>query len=244
MVSLRAIPIILGISLIIALFMTQSALALHETPSKQVLVLVSYNPGQEWEEDIISEIKLRFAMHMVTTEIATEYMDTKRINSDEARLAYLEGLYREKYKDRHFDLLIAADTDAFNFLLRYRDILFPKTPVVFCGVVYFSDEMLKGKIGFTGVVEAYDVNDTITLMLHLHPETQKIAIITDQTTTGQAARKNLDEVISSYENRVSFEYLDNLSTGELQERLATLPEKSLILLMTFNRDRLGTILTY
>jgi uncharacterized protein YjbI with pentapeptide repeats len=166
------------------------------------------------------------------------------MGADEARLADLKDLYIKKYKNQPFDLIISADTDAFNFLLENRDDIFPKTPVVFCGVVNFDPGMLKGTHGFTGVVEAYDIADTISLMLSLHPGTRHIVIINDRTATGQAARRVLDDVLPSFENAVSFEHLDNLTVDELRERLAALSNDSLILLMTMNRDAAGRFLSY
>ena len=81
-------------------------------------------------------------------------------------------------------------------------------------------------------------------MLHLHPHTDHIAVVTDQTTTGQANRKVLERTISNFKGNVSFEFLDNLSSDELRARVASLANNSLILLMTFNRDRTGKVLTY
>ena len=198
----------------------------------------------KWEDSIDSAIRLRFAMNDPSAVISIEYMDTKRIDPNQTRLDALKSLYIKKYKGKHFDLIIASNTDAFNFLLKNRDEIFPGTPVVFCGVVNFDDKMLDGKRGFTGVVEAYDVAGTLALMLHLHPHTQHIAVVTDLTTTGKANRNVLDRTISNFKGNVSFEFLDNLSADELRSRVATLANNSLILLMTFNRDRNGKVLTY
>jgi len=81
-------------------------------------------------------------------------------------------------------------------------------------------------------------------MLSLHPGTRHIAVINDQTATGQAARRVLERVIPSFENAVSFELLDNLTADELRERLAALSADSLILLMTMNRDSAGKFFSY
>ena len=51
-------------------------------------------------------------------------------------------------------------------------------------------------------------------------------------------------MISNFKRNVSFEFLDNLSSDELRQRVATLANDSLILLMTFNRDSIGKVLTY
>ena len=108
-------------------------------------------------------------------------------------------------------------------------------------VISFNDEMLREKRDFTGVMEVFDINDTISLMLKLHP--QLGAIVNDNTTTGH--RKGMRYSNSDkFKDEASFEYLDNLTTKELSERATTLPNDSLILEMTFNVDRTGKILTY
>jgi sigma-B regulation protein RsbU (phosphoserine phosphatase) len=233
----------LFVALFIALPSANSS-AVEEIHPKQILILASYNPGMKWEDSIDSAIRLRFAIKDPSAVISTEYMDTKRIDPNQTRLDYLKSLYIKKYKGRHFDLIIASNTDAFNFMLKNGDAIFPGTPVVFCGVVNFDDKVLAGKHGFTGVVEAYNVSDTLALMLHLHPHTQHIAVVTDLTTTGKANRDVLDRTISGFKGNVSFEFLDNLSADELRARVASIANNSLILLMTFNRDRNGRVLTY
>jgi hypothetical protein len=90
-------------------------------------------------------------------------MDTKKQTPTKARLAELLALYKNKYKNRHFDVIISSDDDAFQFLRSSRDELFPDCPVVFCGVNFFEDKMLAGKKDFTGVVEAFDLPGTLSL---------------------------------------------------------------------------------
>ena len=63
---------------------------------------------------------------MPTAAINVEFMDTKRIDPNASRLAYLKTLYVKKYKDKHFDVIISTDTDAFNFLLNNSDEIFPE----------------------------------------------------------------------------------------------------------------------
>lgn len=235
--------VIIGIYMLAVLLSVASS-AIEESPPKHVLILASYHPGMKWEDSIDFEIKLRFAMRMPSAVFSVEYMDTKRISPSETRLADLRALYLKKYNDKHFDIIISTNTDAFNFLLKNRDAIFPGTPVVFCGVINFEDRMLEGKSGFTGVVEAYDIANTLSLMLQQNPNARHIAIVTDQTTTDLANRKVVDKGIANFKENVSFEYLDDLSADELRERVASLPANSLILLMTFNRDRNGKVLTY
>ena len=75
--------IALGFCLTAALIYSVSASEVRDNSPKQILILASYNPGMKWEDNIISEIKLHFAMRMPSAVIRTEYMDTKRIAPDE-----------------------------------------------------------------------------------------------------------------------------------------------------------------
>jgi len=102
--------------------------------------------------------------------------------------------------------------------------------------------MLEGIDGFTGVVEDLDIAATLNLMLGLHPNATRIAVIGDRSATGRADRNALDEVIRNY-SRISFEFIDNVTVDGLQERISSLPDDSLILLMTFIRDSLGDTLS-
>ena len=87
-------------------------------PSKQILILASYNPGMKWEDSIDSAIRLHFAINDPSAVISIEYMDTKRIEPNQTRLDALKSLYIKKYNGRHFDLIMASNTDAFNFLIK------------------------------------------------------------------------------------------------------------------------------
>ncbi|HNX09574.1 MAG TPA: hypothetical protein PKL29_05625, partial [Methanothrix sp.] len=171
-------------------------------------------------------------------------MDTKKQPPTEMRLDELKESFRARYKDHRFDVIICSDDDAFDFLLKYRDELFGKVPVVFCGVNFFEDDMLKGKSSFTGVVEAFDLSGTISLMLRLHPETSQIVIVNDRTTTGKANQNVMNQTLPGFSKNVSFAIWDNMTVEELQKNASGLSDGSLLLLLNYNRDRLGRVLTH
>jgi uncharacterized protein YjbI with pentapeptide repeats/basic membrane lipoprotein Med (substrate-binding protein (PBP1-ABC) superfamily) len=236
------IRMIIGI-LMVAILVTNSY-ATEEKSPKQILILASYNPGLRWTDSIGSEIENQLSIYYPTAQFFFEYMDTKKQAPNEARLDELKKLYQSKYKDSHFDVIICSDDDAFQFLLNNRDELFPGTPVVFCGVNFFEDDMLSGKKGFTGVVEAFDLPNTISLMLKLHPETNQIVIVNDRTTTGKANREVMNQTLPNFSNNISFAVWDNMTVEELQKNASALQDGSLILLLNYNRDREGKTLTH
>jgi len=153
---------------------------------------------------------------------------------------YIQSLYeflKIKYLQKNFDAIITIDDDAFLFMTKYHTIIFKDAPLFFCGVNYFEAGTIEPSQNTTGVVESYDMPSTIDLALNLSPGTKKIVVINDTTLTGVANRKNLEKIIPSYKDRVDFEFWSDLNMTDIQQQLSTLEQGTIILLLTFNRDR-------
>ncbi len=135
-----------------------------QAPEKLILALNSYHQGLGWTDDVVAGIRAIFPTERDDVEVWIEYMDTKRVFDDQY-FHQLYALYQKKFARYSPDVIIAPDNDALNFLLAYRDDLFPHTPVVFCGINSFSETMLAGHKDFTGVTENPDVKATLDLAL-------------------------------------------------------------------------------
>ena len=208
-----------------------------------VLLLNSYHAGFEWTENIMSGIRSTLDGSGAPINLSVEFMDTKRRN-DEAHFQNLYQLFANKYKQSQFKAIIVTDNDAFNFMKKYRDSLFPKTPVIFTGVNFLRDEQLAGITGFTGVVETFDGPQTLELMLKLHPGTKRIAIVMDSTTTGTTLRREFDGMLPAFEKRVQFDFVMNESLDSLKRKVAAFEPGSLVLLMPFARDSEGVVICF
>mgnify|MGYP003803482501 CR=1 FL=1 len=213
------------------------------TERKEVLYINSYSQGLEWSDSITRAVEDRMLTSGYNVNLHIEYMDEKRYQ-DPVYESMLTDLYRYKYTNRNFDVIIVSDDNAFTFIKRHRKELFPKTPVVFCGVNYYSDDMLAGQTDITGVVEQYDVKDTLETALRIQPSIQHIYVINDRSATGAANKMNIEQVIPEFSSQADVTFLEDYSMAELEDRVATLPDNSMILLMTFNQDRLGTDYSY
>ena len=108
------------IGFLLIAFLVTGSLASEEKTSKQILILASYNPGLRWTDSIGSEIENQLAIFYPTAEFSFEYMDTKKQAPTKTRLAELLELYQNKYKNRHFDVIICSDDDAFQFLQKLQ----------------------------------------------------------------------------------------------------------------------------
>lgn len=224
------------------------AQGVDEVESRNVLLLNSYHHGLSWTDDIVAEVRSIILdpernPYAARTELYVEYMDTKRVPMSDAVDARWYVYLAQKYSAIPLDVIIVSDNDAYNFLLRHINDLFPVTPVVFCGINFFNDADL-GALAqrFTGVVEKVDFSSTIEAALRLHPDAKRFVVVNDATTTGQAVQQELEAVLPSFEG-TTFDMLINPRLSDLTQ-LSGLPADTLVLLVLLNRDGDGNFYTY
>jgi diguanylate cyclase (GGDEF)-like protein len=216
---------------------------LGKSLKKQILILNSYDKGLKWTIDLEEGIKESLRDNLQGIEFSYEYMDVKS-NPDPGYIQSLYEFLKMKYTQKNFDAIITTDDDAFLFMTKYHSIIAKDAPIFFCGLNYYEEGMIESSQNITGVVESYDMLSTINLALNLNPGTHKIVVINDTTLTGIANRKNLEKLIPSYKDRVAFEFWSELNMTDIQEQLGTLQKDTIILLLTFNRDRSYNDFTY
>jgi PAS domain S-box-containing protein len=210
---------------------------------RHVLVLNSYHKGLSWTDNIVKGVESVLQPESRNLEMNFEYMDTKRY-STETYMNLLYETYKTKYAREHFDVIIAADNDALNFLAKHKRDLFPNTPVVFCGINYFQDSMVWDPALVTGVVEETDIKSTLDIALKLFPYAPKVYVIDDKTTTGVAMKKEVLKVMPYYQGKVDFEFLEDFDITELRRQVRSIPPNCIILLLVVNRDRTGNFFAY
>lgn len=213
------------------------------SPPKQLLILHSYHKGYKWTDDVSRGVEAALQNEGRGVRVRHEFMDTKRF-SDPAYFELLYQTYKHKFGNSRFDVITASDNDAFNFLLKHRDDLFPGTPVVFCGVNYFEPSQLRGAKLFTGVNEAPDVKATLDLALKLHPKTRRIVVINDTTTTGLVMHREITKLIPAYRGRVAFTFLEEAEMPEILATVQKLPADALVFYTLFLRDKAGRVFDY
>ena len=158
----------------------------------------------------------------------------------------LYDLYKEQFKDRKFDVVVVADNNALDFMVRYHETLFKDLPVVFLGINNFDEAMIyenSMNLFTTGVVEKVDIDKNINLILKIHPNLKKIIIINDKSKTGYALKRDIFQVLPKYKKDVKFEYIDEIEIKKLKKRVEKLPRDVAILWVLFFRDKTGKYFT-
>lgn len=207
----------------------------------RVLVIDSYHPGFPWSERL--EAALRAGLADADPEIFTECMDTKRFPV-KAQEPLISDLIERKYAGLQFQVVVAADDNAYQFVLRYGDALFGSAPVVFCGVNDFVFEQLKGHPNITGVVQTTDAYDTLTVACRFLPAADRVVFIHDDTSTGRGYRASFErDFVRFIETHpgmgVRFLSGAELTTEELLREAAAFRPTDLVLLSRWFVDRAG-----
>src|SRR6056297_1809946 len=100
---------------------------------QKVLVFHSYHQGLQWTDNVNTGIQQAFGPVEDSVELFFEYLDRKR-NLSEPYYQELKKLYDIKLNDESFDLILAVDNDALEFVVKNRQEYFGEVPVVFCGI--------------------------------------------------------------------------------------------------------------
>ncbi|GGI71263.1 hypothetical protein GCM10009332_05700 [Shewanella gelidii] len=209
---------------------------INYSSDRNVLMLLSYSYEDKWSQSIVEGVRHTFSKSDQNIKVSTEFMDTKRYN-DKSYINDLLLLYKNKYQQQELDVVMVADDNAFQFAQRYRNVLFPGVPIVFCGVNYLQDPKKMSLADITGVTESYDILGTINMGLTLFPQTRKLYVINDQTTSGRANSLKLAKVKPRLPKSLEVFEIGAKSMQQLLHEVAKLDDDTLILLMSFTTDK-------
>ena len=137
------------------------------------------------------------------------------------------------------DLIVAVSGPASIFARKYRQQLFPDTPLLFAAV---DERYLRAApLGEneTAVASANDFPRLIDDILQVLPQTRQVFVVAGTGQLGQFWRRELEEPFSRFRDRLTFEWLDNLSLPEMLRRCASLPDNSAIFYLTYGTDAAG-----
>jgi two-component system, sensor histidine kinase ChiS len=214
----------------------------EEPQFKEILLLNSYHQNLVWEEELYRAIK-DVLIPGNTIQLHVENMDTKRVPYDAKYEKQLYEIYQHKFQNLKFSLIISSDNNAFDFLRKYHDDLFPEVPVVFCGVNFFKDEQIANHPLFTGVAEMFDAPATLKAALQLHPNTEEVLVINDFLPTGKAWAATIHEELQKSQNRLNIRFAGHWDIEELLSQIRQLHPNSMVLIGVYFRDKKGRFFT-
>lgn len=210
---------------------------------QRVLVLHSYHQGLNWTDNVSAGIQSVLG-HEDQVELMFEYMDTKR-NSKPEYLQEFANLYGLKHLKNKFDAIIVSDNNALDFVRNYYSDFFKNTPIIFCSIDQFSNQLIQGIDHVSGVTEEIDSRKTIETALKLHPQAKQLVVINDNITkSAKLNRNNIKKFWPELHTDIQLVFLENLSIKELVDQVENLDPNSIIYLINFSRDKEGNFISY
>jgi signal transduction histidine kinase len=210
-----------------------------QEPTHRVLLLYPYDDAALFTQIAGAEIRKRLVEKFRTKiEIHAVFLDLARFpaETDELRSAHYLA---EKYAGKLPDIIMPLGTVAERFAVKYRDIIAPKVPIVFCCV---APELANGpgrSKDVTGNYRVFDAGQTIALARQLQPSAKNLIIISGSSEIDGRWLAELRKGIIPFENRINTEYWVGVRYETLLERVAHLPPETIVILVTVYGDNTG-----
>lgn len=205
------------------------ALGAEAAGPKKVLILHSFGRDFAPYDTITSVFRTELARQSTEPiNFVEANLDYRSNASDTDGRAFIEFL-RARFNDAPPDVVVTIGPPAARFYLRHRSELFVATPLIVAAL----DERIVRQLALTqndavvaGKVDLPRLADNI---LQLLPETQTIAVVVGATEIERFWRGELQREFAPFAARVKFEWLNDLSLVQMQERVAKLPPHSAVL---------------
>jgi hypothetical protein len=195
---------------------------------RHVLLLHSYGPHFSPWRAIAGRFREELAVQSpYAIDLYEASLQSERSGQSQDEGPFIDYLHA-LFSGRSLDLVVAMGAPAARFFLRQRPRIFPSTPLLITGEDQrtLSDVVLTSND--TAVAVWFDQAKQIENILQVLPDTSNIAVATGASPIEKFWLEDLRRAYQPFTNRVTFDWLNELSLEEMLKRIATLPPRSAI----------------
>ena len=223
---------------IVCLIVTSGAYAADGERAKRVLMVHSFGStappftthSTAFETTLTQEMGKRVDLDQVSLDMA-------RYAQPDMEEPFVEFLLKRLGKWDP-DLVVPVGSPAGRFVAKYRNRLFPHTPVIYTGMDLRT--LPPGAFdNATFVGESFNVAGLVEDILQLAPDTTNIAVVLGASPLERYWTVEFRRAFEPFTNRVSFTWFNDLTFDQMLERVAKLPPRSFILIGLLLRDASG-----
>jgi signal transduction histidine kinase len=200
-------------------------------------ILVLYSTRRDAEFSIVGEDVLPKILDVGLSrdlDYYSEFIDVTRFPDPSYRVAFGDFI-RLKYTGIAFDLVIAMGDVATAFVDSDRVTLFQEAQVVF--LANNPDTRIAGNS--SGFILERNFTGTLRVIEQLQPDVKNVFVVTGAAPADRAFERLVRAQLTPFESRFSFTYLTALSARDLEQRLARLPEHSVVYYVLVTEDATG-----
>ena len=230
-------PVMPAVALLALVWVSPAASA--QPQSVRTALAVHYS-SEDYPSNPVVDAAIRQVLHArdeAPVDYFAEYLESDRFPDEQSTLAFRDYLQR-KYQGRRIDVVLAITDPALQFVLQYRDQLFPGVPIVATSGSTLGAHLAAA--GVTGTTwRAADV-ETIELALSLHPSTQRVFVVAQELTDGYL--EGVQAALAKSAAGVELRFIQERSVPALLAAVRAVPANSLIHFIRFSRQDPGNVM--
>ena len=151
----------------------------------------------------------------------------------------LADLLEEKYRSLALAAVVAVETPAIDFVLAHREELFPGVPLLYGEVGRQRDRRRQPPPDATGVTLVLEGQRTVEVALALHPDTERVVLLAGASAPDLALTEFARSLVAATAPQMPVESLAGLPLDEQLQRIAHLPEHTVVIFVDYTGDTLG-----
>jgi PAS domain S-box-containing protein len=223
---------------VFALVLSNCSVNAQEAP-RRVLLLYPYDSEHPFTQSAGAAIRKRLIEKSHSKiDVYTDFLDIDRFagDTDEIRAArYLA----DKHARVLPEIIMPLGTEAYRFAIKYREMLAPNVPIVFCCVTPELATARDRPRDVTGDYGEFDAGKTIALARRLQPRAHNLIVVSGSSEIDGRWLAELRKQIGSYEKDLSTEYWIGIPYEALLDRASHLPPDTIVIFVTVYGDGTG-----
>lgn len=188
--------------------------------NQSILIINSYHKGYEFSDNIVKGLE-EVLYKNTDIDVNILYMDAKRVTSKEY-FDSLEKLYSVQLKNRRYDLIIAVDRFAYDFVLDIYNKFFTNEQILAVGIENFSYEQAK-KYGVenkvSALLEKRDLKGNVDVIRTIFPSMKKLYIINDKSLNAIHTEPLIFDLMQNFSGNFKLEYIKEDSLEDLKKKV-------------------------
>ena len=203
-------------------------------------VLMIFSEAGDLPGSAMMELAAREEMTAHSTnpmEFFTESLDESRFASADYHRQFGDFL-SNKYAGQNLDLVMAFMSRDFKLADDIPASVVSNLPVVYVALGEMEVPDTLGERPFGGIVQRLDIQGTIKFILQLQPETRRVVVVGGVSTADRTTMGLIQKAAGAAEG-VQFEFWTNRPMAETVKAVASLPNDTVVLLSSVQRDVTG-----
>ena len=199
-----------------------------------------FSEARELPGNVMMEQALRKEMLDGNTnriEFYTESLDAGRFPNPKHYRQFRDYI-KNRYSGQNLDLMILFMSRDFMLAKEMPAALVTNLPVMYVVINDLAIPEPSEARPFTGIFQRFDIQGTIRFIFQLQPETRRVVVIGGASPPDRATLARIVDAGQSVAG-VDFEFWTNKPVADIYEAAASLPQGTVILLSTVQRDITG-----